>query len=250
MSEELALDEGLGDRPAVDDPERLVLPLRSLVEEARNALLARAALAGDEDGAPPARDALHELEDALHRRRAPEQVLRLMTVDLSAEARVLLDERALLERLADERAQLGGGERLRDEVVRAALHRVDRRLHGGVGGHHDDLRVGRDLLGDRDDIEPGAVRHHQVGEDDAVGLRRVLERVARRREAGRGRDGVALPPEEDRQHLAESGLVVDDEDGAFCAHWSSTIPGPQKHIAQTELRLRDVCAHAPRALTT
>ena len=67
VAEELALDELLGDRGAVDLDEGLVLAARVLVERAGDELLARAALAGDEHRRRRVGDALEdgvELGDA------------------------------------------------------------------------------------------------------------------------------------------------------------------------------------------
>ena len=66
VAEELALDQVLGDRRAVDLDERLVAARRVLVQRARDELLAGAALAGDEHGGRRVGDALEhgvELED-------------------------------------------------------------------------------------------------------------------------------------------------------------------------------------------
>ena len=91
VAEELGLDERLGDGPAVDDEERLVLAVAALVDGARDALFARAALAGDEDSRARRRDALHEIEDAAHRLGSAEQLPRL-AADLRPKALVLGDD--------------------------------------------------------------------------------------------------------------------------------------------------------------
>ena len=70
-----------------------------------------------------------QVEDAAHRLGADRGArAALLARELRPEALVLGDDRALLERLVHERAELGRRERLGDEVVGAALHGVDRGL--------------------------------------------------------------------------------------------------------------------------
>ena len=66
-------------------------------------------------------------------------------------------------------------------------------------------------LGEAEEIHAVAVRHEEVGEDDGVRLGRVGQGVARRLEPRRQHHVEPLAPEEDRQHLAQPRLVVDDE---------------------------------------
>ena len=83
--------------------------------------------------------------------------------------------KALLERHQrglgmDERAELGRRERLGDEVVRSAPHRLDGLLDRRVGRHDDDLgRVGARARG-RHQIEAGAVvgAACQIGDDSRL----------------------------------------------------------------------------------
>ena len=215
VAEELRLDERLGHRSAVDDEERLLAAVARVVDRAGDALLAGAALARDEHGRAGAGDALRQVEDAAHAFGPEDDLAALLAPELRPEDLVLRDDVALLERLADQLPQLVRGERLRDEVVGAALHRVDRHVEGAVRGHHDDLGARRALLDERQEIHPAAVRHHQVREHDAVGLGRVHHRVAGGLEARCEGDVEAFAPEEDGQHVAKARLVVDDEDAGL-----------------------------------
>ena len=66
MAEDLALDQGLGNRGAVDGDERLAPPRAQLVQGARHQLLARPALAGDQHRHRARRHALDHGEHLLH----------------------------------------------------------------------------------------------------------------------------------------------------------------------------------------
>ncbi len=74
VAEEFALDEVAGHGPAVDDDEGPVLARAGEVDRPGDELLARAALAADEDGAIDAAHLLHELEDGVHPARCPDDV--------------------------------------------------------------------------------------------------------------------------------------------------------------------------------
>ena len=104
VAEELALHQRFGQGPAVDDHERLALALGALVDQARHALLAGAAFAGDEHGRAHGGHAVDELDDLAHRLAAAEDFGLRTLRDLGAQPLVFDDDRLLLERLADERA--------------------------------------------------------------------------------------------------------------------------------------------------
>ena len=175
---------------------------RRVVDGARDALLARAALAGDEHGAS------RVVGDALRRGRrsgaSPRSGRGARAArsrrDLRAQALVLGDDRALLERLVDEGAKLGGRERLGDEVVGAALHRVDRRLERRVRGHHDDLGPRRcapwRATGRRCRSRRASARSRQ---DDGVRLGRVADR---RRSPSRSRARASTSSPSRRKRIA------------------------------------------------
>ena len=73
VAEQLALDEVLRQRPAVDRDERHVGPLALRVERAGDDFLAGAGLAGDQHAAVGRADAVDELLHGQHRRAAADQ---------------------------------------------------------------------------------------------------------------------------------------------------------------------------------
>ena len=68
VTEQLRLDERLGERRAVDRDERRALARATRVERVRDQLLAGAALAADEHGRIALRDGVDALDELLHRR--------------------------------------------------------------------------------------------------------------------------------------------------------------------------------------
>ena len=108
---------------------------------------------------------------------------------------VLARELVLLPRAAHEHVDLGHAIRLGHVVVRAELHRGDRRFDGAVAGDDDDLRrigLGAQLA---QRLEPVHLRHHDVDERDverfvAQRLERRLAVARRTRPGGRGRAGT------------------------------------------------------------
>ncbi len=91
-------------------------------------------------------DAADGLVDVLHARVPPDDGAELPDLLQAApEARHLLGQPARREGPLGEQEHLVEVERLRDVVVGAALHRLDRGVHGAVGGHHDHARVTVDL---------------------------------------------------------------------------------------------------------
>src|SRR6185503_5918845 len=131
VAEQLALEQRLGERAAVDLDERAVRALAQPVDRARDQLLAGAALARDEHGRVARRDLLDRLAYDCHLVAAADELGELR-VGLAAEIvdlRVGLAPAALgrahLERALDLELDDLGLDRLGDEVERAELHRLD-----------------------------------------------------------------------------------------------------------------------------
>src|SRR5262249_28813232 len=131
VTEQLRLEQRLGQRGAVDRDERLGGTARALVDRAGEELLARATLALDQHRRRRRRHLLDEHHRATEGRAAtddgalPQQIVEALLQQL-----VLLDQLAALERLVDELEQLLAPERLGEEVVGAILHCLDGLLDG------------------------------------------------------------------------------------------------------------------------
>ena len=214
VTEQLALEQRLGHRRAVDRDERARLAPAALVQRARDELLAGAALAGDQHGRVGLGDAVDQVADLPHRRaRADDLARQRAAVDLLAQPLDLGAQRAVLHRALERERELLDLERLGDEVVGAGADRRDRGLDAAERGDHDDRHVGPvggDALAQ---LEAVHAAHVEVGDDDVEVLvleqrqRFVGRRLPRRLEAGAAQRGF--------QRLAQTLIVVDDEDATL-----------------------------------
>ena len=179
VAEQLALEEVLRHRRAVDGDERPLRVPAPRVDRLRDELLARPALAGDEDRRLSLRDAGDEVVHFLHRSARAEHVAELLLLlhrrakPLHFLAKLLVGDRAL-ERERD----VLHLERLRHEVVRAGADGAYGRLEAAERRDDDDRHVGP--VGDHllAELEPGRALHVQVGDDDVEVL--GIEASARR----------------------------------------------------------------------
>ena len=219
VSEELGLEQRLGDGAAVQRHEPMAAAGAVVMNGPRDNFLARAGLAGDRESCCcRARHRLEQLKQRLHRPAASEDAAELIALlELRPQVRVLGRQPPLLERLLEHVHQLVELKRLGDEIRRAALDRVNGVLHRAIAGDHDgdDARVALDRR--LDDLCPVDARQAEVGDEDverklieqfegffaAVGLdhletalrqplrhERPQRRLHRRRRAGEG----CLPP--------------------------------------------------------
>ncbi len=98
-------------------------------------------------------------------------------------------------------------------MVRAGFHRLDGRVHGGVGRQEDDDDVGivfLDLAQDGDAVD---VRELVVEEHEVDALVHTVDRLV----AGRRLDNAhAVGPQALRQRPPNQLFIVGDEDGGHC----------------------------------
>ncbi len=130
VAEQLALDQLLGNRRAVHFDERLIAPAAQGVHGARDELLARSVLTEDQHAAVGRRrhrDLLAQLphDEALAHHLAG-------AIDARAQRAVLGFEVPLPQRVADDEHRLLERQRLFDEVERADLDGLHRRLDVAV----------------------------------------------------------------------------------------------------------------------
>src|SRR3989449_906885 len=213
MAEELALEELLRHRRAVDGDEAPVLRAPVAVEDPGDDLLPGPALAGDEHARVRVDDPFEQLPDAHDRAAVAHELVEAPRLaDEAAESLHLFPERPVLHRTRDrdcERLHLHG---LGYEIVGPGPDRRDRRLEAAERRDDDHRDVGPardDALAERQAVHAA---HVEVGEDD-VDLGGV-----ERRERGLGRgvpldlEAAGTEPRGDR--LAHLPLVVDDEDAS------------------------------------
>ena len=213
MAEQLALEQRLRDRRAVDGDEGLAAARRLRVDRARQHLLAGAALARQQHRRLEAGGALHHLEHLDHRLGGRhDRVFAAGALDLAAQQLIGAPQALALAGLAQREQHLGGREGLREIVVGAALHGLDRELRGAVGGHQDHGRLGQPphQLGQQlEAVHPG---HAQVAEHELGG--RDLELAQGRLGVGCADGFIALGREHQLEALAQGLVVVDDQDAS------------------------------------
>ena len=182
-------------------PRRRARPVDGL----RHELLAGAALPQQEHGGVALghrADLAHRL---LHDLRAPEDAVQpLLPLDLRAQPLVLAPQPVVVERAPHRHRDLGQLEGLRQVVVRALAHGLDRGLERAERGHEDDARRGSAAAGGGEHLEPADLVHDEIGDHHVELLGR--ERLQRRPPARRGHDRHVLALEVARQH------------GASCPH--------------------------------
>ena len=208
MTEQLALDQFLGNRGTVDLDELRLGPPRQRMNTARDQLLAGAVLAKDEHAAVARRRAIHLLSqrddplafaDDFH-----------LLAELRAQARVLLYQRVLAERVAHHQQQALERNGLLDEVVRPQLRGAHGSLDIRVPGDHHGRFSGVQMLELLEDLEPIHPRQPDVEQHQIVAL--TLEHGEGQLTAARNLNGVALVTQGGGERGAYVGLVVNDQD--------------------------------------
>ena len=219
VAEQLALQQALRERPAVDREERALVPRGQLVDVVCHHFLAGAALALDQHRRVGRRHVLGELEhfqEALGLADGARHPAAFPAADLLAQLLVLDADRAELAGPPQDRDQLVVGERLLDVVEGAAVHRLDGALQGGLRRHQDHRRHRVLIARGGQDIDARDLRHPHVGEHDVV--RPVADLFQAGLAALGGSDLEALIAEKDPQRIEDARFIIDDEDGWLLAH--------------------------------
>ncbi len=212
VAEQLALEQVLGDRRAVERDELLVLARRQVVQAAREQLLAGAALAEQQHRHVGRREPLDvpaERSIAGSRVSRPASGSCMLTLCRTRFSRCRPASRNA--RSIDEVEQLGL-ERLRVEIVGAEADRLDRVRAVVLAGDHDDLRVRRDRqhLGEQREALGRAVRVRRQPEVHRDDRRLVATQLRHRGRAVLGDDDL-VAVEAPAHLLLDAGVVLDDE---------------------------------------
>src|SRR5947209_489192 len=211
VAEELRLEEGFGQRPAVDGDEGRVAPRALPVYEPRENVLAGAALARDDDGAVVTRGRFGLGDERLYLTAAVDEVGRALfraPFDGGAQAGVPAHEPPLLVRLADEGLHLAELRGLGQVVVGAAPHRLDAGRERVVPREHDDFRGVLELSDLPQYVEPRNAWQVHVQQDyveirQSQGFERFPTRPCDRRLYTQHRELL-------RHEFLEHGVVVYD----------------------------------------
>ena len=167
MPEQLALQEPLGDRCAVDRDKRFFGPAGAEMNGSRQELLPGSGLSGDEHGAVGVGDLRHKGKDLPDLRALPDDVLEaVFFLQLAAERSVFLLEDRMFQRLRHEGGDILQVERLGHIVIRAGADRLDRRGDRPKTGHDDRNQVRLNLTKTADHLDPGDLRKHEIDQKE------------------------------------------------------------------------------------
>ena len=217
VAEELALDQFLRDRRAVDLDERPLHAVGVVVNRVGNQLLAGAVLALNQDVGVARRHALDQLEEVLHLLALTDDVGEaVLAANLLLELLVLGALLRPVDRLAEHVEEAVLADRLLEEVERARLPRLDRARDRALTADDDDFGRGIDFLEPPEQLDAVQVRQHQVGDDD-VGPP-LLEDLLAAGADERRPDLVALGFDDHLQPLGHRRLIIDGEHTS-CGAW-------------------------------
>ena len=210
MTEQLAFQQRVDDRRAVDPDERLAAR-RVAVDDPRDQLLPGAALSLDEHGGAAGGDAPHVLEQLLHWGRRADDVVQLhRPLRLDREEVGAAGEAPHFERAVERDVQRPDVDGLVDVVERACLHGQDGGGHVVVRGDHQDGRLAGALPQLRNEVDARRVGQAHVEDDrGGRGFLRELEPFGAGR---RAEHAEAAFLEMHREQLPNGTIVVDDED--------------------------------------
>ena len=196
----------------VDGHERLVVARGVGVDGLGNDLLARAALALNQNRRPAGRDLRHEVEDAQHALALAHDVREVVAL---LEGALELKVFFLGAVAGDGRANVGKQflvvPGLLDEVFRAGADGLDHVVHGAVGRDHDDGQIGLALLELRQQLDAALAGQRQIEEHEIEAL--AIEELQSLLAVAGSFDDIVFKTEQHLQRLANAGLVVDHQDG-------------------------------------
>ena len=140
MAEQLALEQRLGQRRAVDGHERPgTVSGRRLMDRLGDLLLAGPRLSLDQDGGRGLRDVPDQLEDVEHPRTLAEDVPeRVPLADLGPEGGQFVLQGPFAQGALDQQAEMLGVGRLGQEIVGTHPHGLHGFIDTAMAGGHDD----------------------------------------------------------------------------------------------------------------
>jgi len=211
VPEDLALEERLGNRRAVDRDKRKRRPRTQLVNGPRDELLAGPRFSPDQHRRVGRRrlldDAIDGADVGAVADDPPEAAL---VAQLPAQILHFAQRPLTLDRLLQEDAQTRRIDRLAQIVVCAFFNGLDRGLHRALRREQDEREIGQLVLQCTEELEPAHPRHDKVGDDDRRAKRGDL---FHRLLAVRGLIGVEPPGSHQfGQPDARCRVVLDDED--------------------------------------
>ncbi len=218
VSEELALDEVLRDRGAVHRDEGALGAGAGVVKGACHELLARSALARDQDRAVGVTHALDDPEDPHQGRVVAQYPGRIASPPLGDPTGIVVGHRRRAERgIFDGSIEGLEGEGLQQEIRGVVFDRPDRVIDVVVAGHDHHRQVLRALCRAGGDVETVTVGQVDVGQDevDGWGISKLLGGFLQR---GGQLHVVPRTSEVAAHRFSHRGVVVDDQDALRHGH--------------------------------
>jgi len=261
MSEELALEQRVGERPAVLGDEAALLARARVVDGATDEILAGTGLARDEDSGRGLGHLLHYFKDTRHGgTRADDLVEGVAAFDLAPKIEVLLAQplvgfrqrRSELDVFAGQSVGLEGASDIEAQLLRIPgfgdiavdaplVHCAHDRRDVGVAGQHHANRSG--LAFDRflEELDAGHAGEHLIGDHQGdlfpiEDLQALL--------AGLGGEDAVLVGQSLGQARADRFFVVDDQDGVGIGTGSDAVRlGGQRGNSRRRI-VRGLVGHA------
>ncbi len=213
VPEQLALEQGLGQRSTVDGHERAPCARALLVNRARHELLARAALTQDEHGRVGRRHVRYRIVHLAHRARiADEAAEALGSVQALLQIMISCEQPMVLDRTPQHRREcIARVDRLDQVVISSGANGRHRRLYVGVSGEYDHADLRPALAHVHQEVHPRHAGHVQVGQH-ALDLARVLIEQSQRLGPGFCTQRLkALRVQRSAQHAERQWVVVDQQ---------------------------------------
>ncbi len=171
VAEQLAVDQRVGDRAAVERHEPARLALAAVVQGACDELLTGAALTLDQDRHRLGREPVERgVQPADRGRRAHEQVVAILVLALE-----LTPQRRVPSGGGDHRGQLERAERLGDVVKRTRTHTRRRGRRGVVPRQHDHRGQRIRLAEPLEQVEAIDARQTHIHHDDIPRVGAIIE---------------------------------------------------------------------------
>src|SRR5688572_20348511 len=219
VPEDLALEQRLRNRRAVDRHERLLGARAQLVDRLGDELLAGARLAPDQHRRRRRGGLLDDLVDLAHARTAADHVAEAAVLAQLPAQDLYLAPRVLpLDDLVEQDLQPLRLDRLGQVVVGALLDRLDRRFNGPLGGQDHHGVLAPVVLERAEQVEAAHPRHHEVADDD--GRAEDGDPLEGFLAVSRGIGGEPPRTHELGQPKACARFVLDNQDAlARCGFW-------------------------------
>ena len=224
VAEQLALEDALRNRRAVEGDELAPGARAEVVQAARHQFLAAAGLAADQHVDRRAGQLQHLLTQLHHGRRSPQQqaVQLPLARHLGAQLAVFHDQPAGIQGAAHAVQQALGTERLLDEVVGAALHGLHRHVHIAVAGDQDQRQLAVDVRQAFEQLQAITAGHAHVADQHAGEV--AAEQRQRLGDPGADAHADAGQLQPLAHRLADGRLIVDKQHFGAHARCLSFMP--------------------------